>query len=290
MQSNNKEDQKSYWKIIFSTVVTCALVFGCTDKNNINMKDDTNNMKNELTNKEEQQLVWAVAQERNYVNGERKGVFIGTAWIIKIEKEGPIFVTSYHLVDVDNDRFFPKNSEIKDVSVSLVHISGIIIKIARDDIFPHREKDIAFIFPKIRISNEEVFQVLDGITGNYHVNDLIGKDVYNLGFPLSAQRNEGDKQKNNQYYKRSFSNIIRKQNGKISDCVIEPNIFPKPTKCIHVNYTSEQGFSGGPLLLNENNKVIGIMCSIILQDDGTVSSTSIAVSLEEIYDGLKSIF
>lgn len=228
--------------------------------------------------------VWAIARTRYLSQGKQKIILHGSAWLFKKNSAGVAFVTVNHVLQSSNVGFFDDlQGDIRPASVTLQHISGIILPIERENIVAFSEKDIAFIIlilPKERLQElRECLSELSTITGQYHVDDLIGKDVYNLGFPLQAQKAASQKR---QPY---FGDVIRVQYGKILNGTIESHIFKSPTKCFVLDYVSEPGFSGGPLFLKESDQVIGIMqsCSVP-EEDGELATKSIAICMEEIYD------
>ena len=228
--------------------------------------------------------VWAIARTRYLTQSEQKTIFHGSAWLFQKNSAGVAFVTANHVFEQTNGSLFDDlQGDIRPASVTLQHISGTLLPIWKNNVVAFGEKDIAFIIialPKERLQElSKCLSELSTITGQYHVDELIGKDVYNLGFPLRAQESASQKMQ------PFFSDFIRVQYGKIQNATIESHIFKKPTKCFDLDYVSEPGFSGGPLFLKESDQVIGTMRSCIIpEEDGELATKSIAICIEEVYD------
>lgn len=233
--------------------------------------------------------VWAIARTRYLPQSKQKTILHGSAWLFEKNSAGVAFVTANHVIQSKSGGLFDDlQGDIRPASVTLQHISGTILPIGRKNIVAFSEKDIAFIIlilHKERLQKlSECLSELSTITGQYHVDDFIGKDVYNLGFPLRAQKAASQKR---QAY---FSDFIGVQDGKIRNATIESHIFKSPTKCFILGYVSEPGFSGGPLFLKESGQVIGFMNSCFVPDeDGELATESIAMCIEEVYDMYRTI-
>lgn len=232
--------------------------------------------------------VWAIACTRHLPQGEQKTIFQGSAWLFEKNSAGVAFVTADHVLHEKGGLFDNSQGDILSSSFSLQHISGTILPIEIKNIVEFKDKDIAFIIiilPKECLQElSKYLSKLSTITGNYYVDDLIGKDVYNLGFPLRAQKYASQKSL------PFFSDFIRIQSGKILNGTIESHIFKSPTKCFVLNYVSEPGFSGGPLFLKESGQVIGLMHSCIIPEkNGELATKCIAICIEEIYDAYKTM-
>lgn len=233
--------------------------------------------------------VWAIARTRYLPQGKQKTIFHGSAWLFEKNSAGVAFVTANHVLQATNGGLFNDlQGDTRSASISLQHISGTILPVEKKNIVAFKDKDIAFIIlvlPKNQLEELTCYlSKVSTITGQYHVDDFIGKDVYNLGFPLRAQKAASQKTQ------PLFSDFIRVQNGKILNATIESHIFKSPTKCFVLDYASEPGFSGGPLFLKESEQVIGLMQSCLIPEkDGELATQCVATCIEEVYDAYRTM-
>jgi len=170
------------------------------------------------------------------------------------------FISSYHSL---NESSFIPNAFYFNKNILLVNPEGKKIEITSKNIYKSLP-EIDIIIIKID-GKEKSFESDD----DYSEKDI----VKNIGYPERYSKEIFDP--NNFMIKKQFENY-----GKIlkifNDYSINANdvkIFNK--KVIILDYTSELGFSGGPLL--KNNKVIGVMSHLYPKN-----KNAIAIPIEEI--------
>jgi V8-like Glu-specific endopeptidase len=209
--------------------------------------------------------VWVILRPHYSALGKLQSIGICGAGFF-INKN--IFITSYHIL---NETSFMPNAFYFNKNIFLVNPEGKKIEITSENIYKLvPEIDITIIKTSKEENYSENFFEFDE-------NYLEGEQVKNIGYPESRTEDiiSYDFNSNSLYIKRQFE-----QQGKILKCYknysINANdvkIFNK--KVIILDYTSESGFSGGPLL--KNGKVIGIMSHLY-----PVNKNAVAISIEEI--------
>lgn len=238
------------------------------------------------TNNEKQNMVWAIVQARP---SDNKGGIMGTAWIIRNEGNYLIFVTAAHFV---KDFHQLEKNEAGNFYTFLSHPSGITFPITSTNIQIVRQ-DIAFIRvlkdkPELKDKSELKPLLLEEVSRWKHIR---GKSIYNLGFPVrEAIQLSIDKIPPTKMF---FDKGPWKQEGRIL------RVFKRSSRCNDVpldkaktlilDYTSETGFSGGPLIL-DNNHVIGIMSGVCPPTrDNSAPRKCFAVHISEILSQLKQL-
>ena len=244
------------------------------------------------SNNEKQNMVWAIVQARPKDKDKNAG-FMGTAWIIRNEGNYLIFVTAAHFV-----RNFQQleKKEACNFYTFLSHPSRITFPITSTNI-QIVDQDIAFIRvlkdkPELKDKSELKPLLLEEVSRWKHIR---GKRVYNLGFPVRAANKEGVKFSVDKIppTKMFFDKGPWKQEGRIL------RVFKRSSRCNDVqldkakililDYTSETGFSGGPLIL-DNNHVIGIMSGVCPPTrDNSAPRKCFAVHISEILSQLKQL-
>ncbi len=201
--------------------------------------------------------VWIILRPHYSPKGnlEKLGV-CGTGFFINKNT----FITSYHILNQTS--FFPNSNYFND-NIFIINPAGKKIEIKLNE--------------KIKFLPEIDTTILK-IEGSHDffesTNALSEKDsVENIGYPERDIKEILNSQ--NLLVKKQF-----KSSGKILKII--PNYFMNANdvkifdkKVIVLNYTSEKGFSRGPLL--KNNKVIGIMSHLYPQN-----KNAIAITIEEI--------
>ena len=162
---------------------------------------------------------------------------------------------------LDNESSFIPNASYVNKNIFLINSEGKKLEITKNNIYKSIP-EIDVIFIKIEQS-QEFFETEE----SYSESD----EIKNIGYPV----------KNGNEILEGF--LIKKQfemTGKIlkiynnySMNANDVKIFNK--KVIIISYSSESGFSGGPLL--KGNKVIGIMSHLYPQNGNTV-----AIPIKEI--------
>ncbi|MCR4327719.1 MAG: Fe-S cluster assembly ATPase SufC [Nanoarchaeota archaeon] len=206
--------------------------------------------------------VWAVLRPDYSESGILKSIGIcGSGFFI----DKYTFVTSYHILNessfIPNDKYFNKN-------IIIVNPQGKKIEITPKNIYKYvPELDLTVIK---MIEKEEYFK----LEKEYSKGD----EVKNIGYPEKNIKEIFDN--NSTCIKKQFDNsgVIFEINKNYSIFANDVKINNK--KVIMLDYTSEKGFSGGPLL--KNNKIIGIMSHI-----NPANKKTVAISIEEIEKKLK---
>jgi len=184
-------------------------------------------------------------------------------------------------------------SRIK-VYVLLANIFGDNFIIDESDVRCVFDKDLAFI--PIRTNDQGTkYKSLRRIKGSYHESYFRDLKVYNLGFPDGFQANTHFKiLKIGNSIKGVFDKGVCIQEGSIvkAACVWNKakDVNLKNARSFIVNYTSEQGFSGGPLFESQNGNVIGMMSMVVPGEDNRAPTQCVAIRLDEILAELKKAF
>lgn len=282
--------------IIFLSIISNIISGFCqkseiTDWTKLSMQNSIFNISNSDI---EKKSVWAVMQARifnnnNYVTGI--GGFMGTSWILQIKDDLVLFITAEHVM---RNAFQSETDTPDTILVFLSNVKGFSCNIQESDIkFPGQ--DIAFIRVNLKriipsIEESKLFELNNSysITKNLQGKLLKGRRVLNIGFPDRAQKNE------NVYFNINIdhppvSSYFDKgpwvQNGAIID-VIDTTIRSNDVnisnaRCIKLDYTSENGFSGGPLIL-ENRYIIGMMLAVIPTKNNLHPKECLALHIDEI--------
>lgn len=179
--------------------------------------------------------VWVILRP-NYKDNILESVGVcGTGFFVEKNK----FITARHLC---NESSFIPNKEYNN--------NHLII------ISPKGEKEIISL-QQCTFTNKDITYIKT--TNDYDYLDteniLMEEEVYNIGYPTKD-------------YLELINNDLsikeqRKQFGKVIDIINNHSCTfiggkIENIKVIIVNYSSEEGFSGGPVF-NKNNKVVGLM-------------------------------
>jgi len=170
-----------------------------------------------------------------------------------------IFITAYHIL---NESSFLPNAQYFNTKIFLLNPEGNKIEIDRNKILKMCP-EIDTILIKVE-ENNSFFET----EKNYSEMDLIT----NIGYPTKSTMEILDK---NLVIKKQY-----KQDGKIlkihdNYSMNANDVKLMNKKVIILDYSSEEGFSGGPLL--KNDKVIGLMSHLYPNDKNAV-----AISIDEI--------
>ena len=167
------------------------------------------------------------------------------------------FITAHHCF---NKNVFIPNKGYPKVKIFLANNDGDIINNPEIfELFPDYDLTIG------QVKNKSV-EELDFIEYPQ------GKKIYNLGFPSSRGLKDYQFQPSGE--KLIINKIelnLEKQEGLIKETrekSISANDVNLENKTVFIlNYTSELGFSGGPLFDKLSNKVIGFMSLLLLEKD-----------------------
>jgi hypothetical protein len=228
---------------------------------------------------DDRRVAWAIVQARFSAPSVATGGFCGAAWLLEQSNAKLIFVTASHVVT--NTLFFPQEKDIIRTLVCLANGTVTIPITVNNRVVA--KNDISFlVIPSTAIPRSKVFFPAKITAGA----SLSGMEVYNLGYP---NRENKDDQLRVDHKSTSnpvtFSHGPWRQAGHVFDelTVDMPasDVKLQGAKAIMLDYTSEKGFSGGPLLLKDQNQVVGMMSSV-LPNEGAPPKQSLAVSMEEI--------
>ncbi len=199
--------------------------------------------------------VWLILRPHYSPLGVMESIGIcGTGFFINKN----LFISSYHVL---NESSFIPNAHYANKNIFLINSQGQKLEITQSNICKSfLEIDVIFIEIK---QSQDYFEIEE--------NYLEGDEIRNIGYPS----------KNIEEILKDFS--IKKQfntTGKILKICDNYSINANDVKIsnkkiIILNYSSEIGLSGGPLL--KGNKVIGIMSHLYPQD-----GNAIAISMKEI--------
>lgn len=226
-------------------------------------------------------LVWALLQATNDDKNNAVGGFSGAAWVFEETASSYIFVTAKHVV---GEKFFhSERSGIKNTFTFLgnrVGAFGESIPITSSDIFCGKN-DIAFI-----VIAKSRFRTKSILIPRHAEHDYIGQNVFNLGFP-----NRGNPFTHfvidPAFSMIAFSSGPWLQSGRVeAEAIVDfvaPDVVYDNALVMTLSQASEDGFSGGPVVLSESNEVVGLMSSVFSDFQGRLSKSR-AVSIREIAD------
>lgn len=206
----------------------------------------------------------------NPATQQAEGGVCGSCFFIN-EKE---FITAHHCF---NDNVLKPNDGYQKVLVLLINSKGY--KIYNPEIkklYPEHDLTIGKIREGLAYFSSPLF-----VTTYY-----IGEKVYNFGYPLSKAIKNYNIQIVGEDLKINNLNIsLEKQEGTISNIkiasIIANDIKLENRKIIILDYTSELGFSGGPLISIKTQQVIGFM-SLVLPQEVDLKRRAVAIPITEI--------
>lgn len=179
----------------------------------------------------------------------------GTCFFIERQK----FITANHCFN--NDSFSPMSNYSRSFLMLANSQGKIIYNPIIDKLYPDYDLAIG------KIDNE----LQNFVSTAYNSKKLSkGEEIYNLGYPYArAVKNIDFKIKNNNLLVKKIELNIETQRGfvdswiKMSCNTIDIKFQDKEVAIL--NYSSEQGFSGGPLILKNHNQIVGFMSLILPQ-------------------------
>jgi hypothetical protein len=230
-------------------------------------------------------IAWTIIQARFSAPSVAVGGFCGTAWLLEQSQDKLIFVTARHVV---GDELF--NPQGKDIISTLVWLANGIVTIpitVTNRVLA--KNDISFlVIPMTAIPTNKIILPVKIGTGAW----VHGSEVYNLGYPNRGQikGNHLGIDLKSTPPAVSFTHGPWRQAGyivnKLTVDMNAPDVKLQDARMIELDYTSEPGFSGGPLLLKNQNQIIGMM-SAVMPNGSSSPNRSLAVSIEEILEQRK---
>ena len=208
--------------------------------------------------------VWCILRPNLVSNVIHDLGIMGTGFFISEDK----FVTSYHVINKDS---FEPNDKYNSEQVILLNPLGEMITVTpNNDISYEEEKDITVI----RFRDEHDFIELEN-----EVQE--GQPIFNLGYP-SDRVTELLKLKEGKLWLKNpikqEGDILKLQDNFSSN---SSDVNIRNRSVIIANYSSEKGFSGGPLL-NSDGRAIGILSMVIPNNYGDFSGKAIAIRITEL--------
>jgi len=230
----------------------------------------------EVTDESLRSLVWEVPRKVTWNDGKVKWDGQSTAWLLQgTERDTPflVWVSSAHGLREALPSKMKWPNSVRKVEAFLKHSSGISIQILEKNVHYLDERDIAIIVvPRANlesgISAPSPFEfAYEHLSDDYLIllTDLKGRSVFNLGFsgtkPSKIEyhyvtpRTMSGVVKNFAYFGRgSFqkNKNYRVQSQKTSLSQLGDFFLVK------TDYAAKVGMSGGPLLLEGSNLIIGM--------------------------------
>ena len=177
-------------------------------------------------------------------------------------KDRNTFITCYHVLSGDS---FQNDREVR-----LVNIEGTTLKVLFEDLVCCPDKDMTCIKFK---EDFDCLEVEEDITDDLRVR--------NYGFPISyskkivkLERDGGEIRINIKDVKRRCGKVIKKVKCEVTS----PDVNIRNKNLFILNYGSEKGYSGGPLI-SCRNKIVGMMSLVVPK--GEFKDKAMAISNEE---------
>lgn len=223
----------------------------------------------------DREIAWAVVQARFSSRSEATGGFCGTAWVLERSADRTVFVTASHVAQ--DVLFSPKEDGLIE---TLVWLSNGTITIPISEKSRVRaENDITFFVVQNTVVPDPVF------VPSVRVEPCSpAEDVYNVGFPNRGhQGNDLCIDLDSQAV--SFAIGPWSQTGHVLKCAVvdlaASDVTLHTASALVLDYASEQGFSGGPVLTASGREIVAMMSAVIPNRDRPPVNT-LAVSVEEI--------
>ena len=241
----------------------------------------------EVADATEGAMVWALISIRVFPNRTARGGIVASAWIAKATADCATFITAGHSI---SDNLFPSEGEKSyKMHLFLAHPSGFSLPLKKEFVTSYRARDMALI--KVPLSDTQR-KASAGLIRSLPVAAGAGKTgdaVYNLGFPQRAMIDRDIRINISKLIPSvSFVKGPWKQSGQIGEILglvtRTKDVNLDGVKCLRLDYTSEMGFSGGPILLKDTHQVIGMMLMMVPTDEGKLLNQSIAIHIDDMVD------
>ena len=220
-------------------------------------------------------IAWAIVQARFSSPSAATGGFCGTAWLFERSADRMVFVTASH---VAQDVLFTPTED--GIICTLVWLSNGIITIPISATMRiQAENDITFLVVSSALVPESVF------VPSVRVDPCSSaEEVYNVGFPNRGH--QGNSLRIDLDSRTvSFATGPWCQTGHVLKYAVvdlaAPDVKLHTANALILDYSSEQGFSGGPVLTKSRKQIVGMMSAVIPNRDRPPVHT-LAVSLQEI--------
>lgn len=217
--------------------------------------------------------VWAIFQARFSSPSEATGGFCATAWLIEASAERLVFATAAHAVS--EEVFVPKAKNLATKVWLSDGKKSIPITVANRVI---AENDVAFLI--VAASNFPAADTPRPIGLNWRDNP-VGKQIYNLGFPERAGAGAGLGLSESG---ATFNKGPWIQTGRALKKVsvtVSSDVKMTGGDAFLMDYTSEVGFSGGPVFIVGSDLAVGMM-SLVVPAGDAAPTRAIAVTATEI--------
>lgn len=197
------------------------------------------------------------------------GGICGTCFFVT-EKD---FITAHHCFNNDN---LQPNPGYQTVKVFLVNEERVI----------HSPK-IKGLHPEYDLTIGTIENKVESWFSDYATLDKpAGKQVFNIGYPHSRSvKNAVFNMMDSNLEITNIELVPEKQEGTIERVVTVTcnalDIKFKNRKTFVLDYTSELGFSGGPLILETTNQLLGFM-SLVLPKKTDLDRRAVAIPIDEV--------
>lgn len=214
-----------------------------------------------------QQTVWSL------VSIHRRGplwetLFHGSAWLLNVTDTTAIFVSANHVI-VKGPLADQKNGLEPILFLAQPH--GVSIQFFFSDIRHYPDCDtVLIVVPRERISDEITLKPEKTFTGSPEIlASFSGSTVINLGYPLSEIFQKRTMilgtQDNPIVFYRDGPWL---QRGEIHEFIGNFSLQAYDLQlnecdCVQLNYLSTDGFSGGPVVLENRGEIIGMLLGSI---------------------------
>ena len=236
-------------------------------------------------------VAWAVVQVRIAPDrSSAEGGFCGSAWVVNAAADGITFATAAHLL-VD-ELFFPADQPRPVTHVWICN--GDESFLIGQDACRVAGNDVAFVKVTPRNAAGRPVHITWYAHSKVPSDDLTWSvSAYNVGYPIRES------------YGRQFNCDIELPSPPLTfaggpwmqvgntmgarriTAATDPPLSNAGTFLL--NYASEKGFSGGPVLDRNTNKILGMMCAVV-PNNGLPPIYSLAISIEEISDRHQRVF
>lgn len=227
--------------------------------------------------------VWAILQAN--ISRDRGGIggFSATAWVLASDKRYVFFVTAAHVM---SEELFSREDALR-TDVFLAHESGHSVRIRASDVMLFRGLDTAII--AVLKTAFDPSAPIEPVRINTSIQSG-GFSARNIGFPDRAAKSVKFKYSIDKPDIR-FNVGPWEQNGRVTQFVKwsiqAPDVKIDGVDSFILDYVSEAGFSGGPLVASDTNVVIGMISHVLPDSGSSVPTKTVAIHVGEILAQLR---